>query len=215
VSIQKGRKRGAMSALLVISAFALILASQAAPVAATDNAKWFVCKYVGTPGDDERLQTGQNPISVSENAIGISPVVPGTFFNDSQGRSYVLVEDTGQDEPDASQCPPPNSGSNPTPTPTPVITPTPTPVVTPTPTPVVTPTPTPEQSVEGSTSTPTPTPEQSVQGGTGTPAPSQPDTAVPFGQGPSPVPTAAFALILLAALGTLAWANVKTARRRA
>ena len=27
----------------------------------------------------------------------------GQFFQDSQGRSYVLVEDTGQDEPDPSQ----------------------------------------------------------------------------------------------------------------
>jgi hypothetical protein len=33
--------------------------------------------------------------------------------------------------------------------------------------------------------------------------------------GPSPIPTIAFGMILLAALGTLAWANVKTARRRA
>ncbi|MFY9227700.1 MAG: hypothetical protein WAO28_00005, partial [Candidatus Microsaccharimonas sp.] len=31
--------------------------------------KVFVCKYVGTPGVDERLQTGNNPISVSVNAI--------------------------------------------------------------------------------------------------------------------------------------------------
>lgn len=97
---------------------------------------------------------------------------------------------------------------------TPEETPTPTPVVTPTPTPVVTPTPTPEQSVQGSTSTPTPTPEQSVQGATGTPQASQPDTAIAFGQGPSPVPTIAFAFILLASLGTLAWANVRSARNR-
>ena len=60
----------------------------------------------------------------------------------------------------------------------------------------------------------TPTTEGSVQGGNPTPAPSQPDTAMGAQGGPSPVPTAAFALILLAALGTLAWANVKTARNR-
>src|SRR5262245_28795975 len=82
-----------------------------ASVSAADNAKWFVCKYVGTPGVDEVLQTGNNPISVSENAIPVSPVVPGTFFNDSQGRSYVLVEDTGQEEPDPSECPPPTEPS--------------------------------------------------------------------------------------------------------
>jgi len=104
--------------------------------------------------------------------------------------------------------------STPTPTPTPTPTATPTPTPTPTATPTPTPTPTPEQSVQGSTSTPTPTPEQSVQGATGTPAPSQPDTAIAFGQGLSSVPTIAFALILLAALGTLAVANVRSVRNR-
>jgi hypothetical protein len=96
--------------------------------------------------------------------------------------------------------------STPTPTPTPTASPTATPTASPTP----------EHSEQGSTATPTPTPttEGSVKGGTGTPAPSQPDTAIAFGQGPSPVPTIAFAFILLAALGTLAWANVKSARNR-
>ena len=77
-----------------------------------------------------------------------------------------------------------------------------------------TPTPTTEGSVAGGTSTPTPTTEGSVQGGTGTPAPSQPDTAMGAQGAPGAVPTIAFALILLAALGTLTWANVK-ARSRA
>ena len=48
-----------------------------ASVAAADDAKWFVCKYVGTPGVDETLQTGNNPISVSESAIPLDPVVAG------------------------------------------------------------------------------------------------------------------------------------------
>lgn len=82
-------------------------------------------------------------------------------------------------------------------------------------TPTPTPSPTPEESLQESTPTPSPTPEGSVQGGTGTPAPSQPDTAMGVQGGPSPVPTIAFAMILLAALGTLAWANIKTARNRA
>ena len=77
------------------------------------------------------------------------------------------------------------------------------------------PSPTPEGSVAGGTSTPSPTPEGSVQGGTGTPEPSQPDTAMGLSGGPGPIPTIAFGLILLAALGTLAWANVKSARSRA
>ena len=75
-----------------------------------------------------------------------------------------------------------------------------------------TPTPTPEGSVAEGTSTPSP--EQSVQGGTGTPEPSQPDTAMGVQGGPSPIPTIAFGLILLSSLGTLAWVNVKSARRR-
>ncbi len=80
-----------------------------------------------------------------------------------------------------------------------------------------TPAPTPEQTPAGATpeQTPAQTPEGSVAGGTGTPAPSQPDTAMGAQGGPSPIPTIAFALILVAALGTLAWANVKSARSRA
>ena len=31
--------------------------------------KVYVCKYVGTPGVDERLQTGNNPISVDTSAL--------------------------------------------------------------------------------------------------------------------------------------------------
>lgn len=31
----------------------------------------------------------------------------GAFFADGQGRSFVLVKDTGQPEPSVSQCPPP------------------------------------------------------------------------------------------------------------
>lgn len=70
--------------------------------------KVFVCKYVGTPGDDERLQTGQNPINVSINSIQNYPGV-GQYFNDAHGRSYVLAEDTGQPEPDVSECPKPDN----------------------------------------------------------------------------------------------------------
>ena len=97
---------------------------------------------------------------------------------------------------------------SPTPTPSESESASPTPTSTPTPTP----SPTPEGSVAQGTSTPTP--EGSVQGGTGTPEPSQPDTAMGVSGGPSAIPTVAFALILLAALGTLAWANVKSARNR-
>jgi|GEM_PF-1675811 len=66
--------------------------------------KVFVCKYVGTPGINERLQTGDNPISVSVNSIKDFQGVR-SYFNDAQGRSYVLAFDEGQPEPSADLCP--------------------------------------------------------------------------------------------------------------
>ncbi|MEP7228318.1 MAG: hypothetical protein ABI785_13200 [Gemmatimonadales bacterium] len=63
-----------------------------------------------------------------------------------------------------------------------------------------------EQSVQASG-------EQSFKAGEGTPAGSVNDSAF-FGAGSSPLPTIAFSLILLASLGTLAYANVKTVRSR-
>jgi hypothetical protein len=55
--------------------------------------------------------------------------------------------------------------------------------------------------------------EQSVEAGTGTPEESVSDGAL-FGNGANPLPTIAFSLILLASLGALAYANVKTVRSR-
>ena len=66
--------------------------------------KVFVCKYVGKPGVDERLQTGQNPISVDVSALEGPPVI-GQFFEDRQGRSVVIAFDTGQPEPGVDACP--------------------------------------------------------------------------------------------------------------
>jgi hypothetical protein len=63
-----------------------------------------------------------------------------------------------------------------------------------------------EQSVEASG-------EQSQKAGEGTPEESQADSAL-SGLGSSPLATIAFSLILLASLGTLAYANVKAARSR-
>lgn len=90
------------------------------------------------------------------------------------------------------------------------------PMATPTPTATPTATSTPETSVGGETATPTATstPEQSVRGATGTPAPSTPNTAVDDSQGLSQLPTIVFAMLLIGSLGTLAWANVRSARRR-
>ena len=55
--------------------------------------------------------------------------------------------------------------------------------------------------------------EQSVKISTGTPEESVDDSAF-FGAGSSPLATIAFSLILLASLGTLAYANVKSVRSR-
>ncbi|MDO8337189.1 MAG: hypothetical protein Q7T15_02905 [Microcella sp.] len=82
--------------------------------------KVWVCKYVGTPGVDERLQVagpGQNnPIEVSVNAIQDDgwDVASGTgWFSDGQGRSYAIgysdARGGGQgDEPDINECPRPD-----------------------------------------------------------------------------------------------------------
>jgi len=53
--------------------------------------------------------------------------------------------------------------------------------------------------------------DQSVEGGVGTPEGSMPDGAQAL-DGASPLPTIAFSLILLASLGGLAYANVKSTR---
>lgn len=89
---------------LLSSAMGSISPLLTAHVSADPAGKVFVCKYVGTPSVDERLQTGQNPIDVSINAIKDYSGV-GSYFNDAQGRSYVLAEDIGQPDPDVSQCP--------------------------------------------------------------------------------------------------------------
>lgn len=115
-----------ISAIIVLAAIPVIVIAAPAP-------KVFVCKYVGTPGTDERLQTGQNPINVSSNAIKDYQGV-GSYFNDAQGRSYVLAIDVGQAEPNVSECPVVK-------TPDPVVDPTPDPTPTPVP-PVVNPSPT-------------------------------------------------------------------------
>jgi hypothetical protein len=50
-----------------------------------------VCKYTGTPGVNETLANGQNPIAVSSDAVpGFNGTV-GCSFNDAHGRSYVLA----------------------------------------------------------------------------------------------------------------------------
>lgn len=142
-------------------------APAAAPAVISPNApegKVYVCKYVGTPGVDEVLQTGQNPIDVSANAIPENPVVVGSYFADAQGRSFVLAFDTGQTPPTRADCP----GGSPTTSTVTVTSPGPTVTVTgPTTTVTVTGTVTETTTAPGATVTiPGPTTTVSVPGPT-------------------------------------------------
>jgi hypothetical protein len=113
------------AAATTIAAVGLVTLSAPAHAAPASSQVW-VCKYVGTPGDDERLQTGNNPILVSGNSVDKpkdGQVFVGDQFADAQGRS-VIVQIEG-DEPDADIC---------SPTPPPVV-PTTTPTASPTPRP--------------------------------------------------------------------------------
>ena len=107
-----------MTGLVLLGAGITTATDTASAVQGTGPDKVFVCKYVGQPGVDERLQTGQNPIDVSVNAIKDWPVAIGSYFADAQERSYVLAFDTGQADPDVNQCP---AGDVPT-QPNPIVT---------------------------------------------------------------------------------------------
>lgn len=104
---------------VLILVFAIVRITSAAPAP-----KVFVCKYVGKLGVDETLQTGQNPIIVSSNAIQNYQGV-GSSFTDQQGRSFVIAEDTGQVEPSCSEPDNPSAGETPNPE-TPAVDETPT-----------------------------------------------------------------------------------------
>ncbi len=98
--------RSTRAVAFVVAFFVAVLgAALAAPSAsAAPASKVYVCKYVGKPGVDERLQTGQNPILVSANATSGAQV--GQTFNDKQGLSLVLAVDTGGTAPTAADCMP-------------------------------------------------------------------------------------------------------------
>lgn len=80
------------------------LHAAAATAAVDDNKKVVVCKYVVTPGDDELLQTGNNPIVVSKNTLGkeFAGVFPFAFA-DGQGTSVAIGWDGAG--LDISNCP--------------------------------------------------------------------------------------------------------------
>ena len=64
-----------------------------------------VCKYVGTPGVDEVLQTGQNPIVVDTHALkGFTGSFPYEFA-DAQGNSIAIRYAVNSHDGDISECP--------------------------------------------------------------------------------------------------------------
>jgi len=97
-------KKNIIIAVLLVVGFLLISSTVSAhhnadhtqgPPADVEK-KVLVCKYVGTPGENERLQTGQNPIEVAVNSINPKDpdsVKVGDEFADKQGRSVVVAID--------------------------------------------------------------------------------------------------------------------------
>ena len=100
--------RGGLVLLLLAGCAGTALGEGGGTTTTEDARKVFVCKYVGTPGVDERLQTGENPISVSVNAIPTRQAQRAgrREFADAQGRSVVIAFDVGQPEPSPDDCPP-------------------------------------------------------------------------------------------------------------
>src|SRR5215211_7945739 len=104
--------RSATRRLLSTSAAATIavigLVALSAPAHAADaNSKVWVCKYVRTPGGDEALKEGKNPIKVSGHSVDQdkdSQIFVGDQFADAQGRS-VVVQIDGED-PGTGICSP-------------------------------------------------------------------------------------------------------------
>src|SRR5258705_415365 len=61
--------RGVMALLVILLiAFSFF----AGTATATSDGKVYVCKYVGTPGEDERLQTGQKPSEPTSTELPVS-----------------------------------------------------------------------------------------------------------------------------------------------
>jgi hypothetical protein len=100
------RRLLSVSAAATIAAVGLVALSTPAHAADADSQVW-VCKYVGTPGDDEVLKEGKNPIEVNGNSVDKDKngqVFVGDQFADAQGRSVVVQ--IGGEDPGAGICSP-------------------------------------------------------------------------------------------------------------
>lgn len=82
----------------VAAAIAVTGTALAPSTAQAGHAKVFVCKFRGTPGEDEVLKGGKNPISVAAD------LRVGEWFQDAHGRSVVIAEDFGQPAPTPEDC---------------------------------------------------------------------------------------------------------------
>ena len=135
--------------------------------------KSYVCKYVGTPGVDERLQTGQNPIWVDNHSLTGSPDLTyvGEEFSDAQGRSVVIVANTPKLDPEPSVADCPAVKPSPSPSHSPSSSPSVSPSQSPSYSPSSSPSVSPSQSVSPSSS-PSVSPSESV-------SPSQPASTSP------------------------------------
>jgi len=175
---------------IVLAAILMVGFAGQSNAAEDGNQQVVVCKYVGTPGVDERLQTGQNPIVVSENALA-GDGFDGTFpfeFSDAQGRSIAIRFAENSHDGDISECP-----EYVAPTPNPTVEPSPEPSAEPSDSPSETPGPITGPSSEPSTTTSPSTPK--------VPRATMPNTAVEdvYTSGPRSLSLLLAALVGLAA----------------
>jgi hypothetical protein len=109
------RRLLSISAAATIAAVGLVALSAPAHAADADSKVW-VCKYVRTPGGNEVLKPGKNPIEVSGHSVDQDKdgmIFVGDEFADAQGLSVVVQ--IGGEDPGEGAC---------SPTPPPDVTPT-------------------------------------------------------------------------------------------
>lgn len=94
------------AALVLFAIISLLLTTLAiaGPALATHDPKVFVCKFTGTPGVNEVLQTGDNPTNPNANSIPAykagtitDETLVGASFSDEQGRSVVIAIGTDEE----------------------------------------------------------------------------------------------------------------------
>lgn len=103
---RKGRTRAVMvlaaAGAMVMSSGLVLMTASTAQADPPGPHKSYVCKFVGTPGPDERLQTGQNPIWVDNHSLigGPGEVFVGQEFTDQHGFSRVVIANTDRLDPE-------------------------------------------------------------------------------------------------------------------